>query len=227
MKINKLSIVIPVYNEKKTIEEILRRIEQVELGVGKEVILVVFGSQDGTREILKKYHEKCKIIFHEKNQGKGAALRTGFKEATGDYIVIQDADLEYDPNDFKKMIGVVEKKGAKVVYGSRVLTKNPKAGPLFYFGGRFLSWLANFLYGINITDEPTCYKMFDAGLLKSIPLECKKYEFCPEITTKIAKLKITIYEVPISYNPRSKKEGKKIGFKDGLVAIWTLVKYRF
>jgi glycosyltransferase involved in cell wall biosynthesis len=227
MKINKLSIVVPVYNEEKTIEEILRRIELVDLGIEKEIVLVDDGSSDKTREILGKYDGKFKIIFHDKNQGKGAALKTGFKEATGDYIVIQDADLEYDPNDFRKMIGVVEKKGAKVVFGSRILVKNPKAGPLFYFGGRFLSWLANFLYGINITDEPTCYKMFDAGLLKSIPLECSRYEFCPEIVAKIARLKIPIFEVPISYSPRNKKEGKKIGFKDGLVAVWTLMKYRF
>jgi glycosyltransferase involved in cell wall biosynthesis len=227
MKINKLSIVIPVYNEEKTLGGILARVEAVDLGVEKEIILLDDGSRDGSRGILNEYAGKHKVVFHEKNQGKGAALRTGFKETTGDYIVVQDADLEYDPEDFKKMIAVAEEKGARVVYGSRVLQKNPKAGAFFYFGGRFLSWLANFLYGIKITDEPTCYKMFETQLLKSIPLACEKFEFCPEITAKVARLGVPIYEVAISYNPRSKKEGKKIRFKDGLIAVWVLIKYRF
>lgn len=172
-------------------------------------------------------NEKLKIIFHEKNLGKGFAIRTGIKEVKGDIILIQDADLEYDPNEYYKLIEPILQGKTEVVYGSRVLKKNPKASLIFYLGGRFLSFVTNFLYGTKITDEPTCYKVFSTKLLKSINLECKRFEFCPEVTAKIAKKGYAIFEVPISYNPRSVKEGKKINWRDGVEAVWTLIKYKF
>lgn len=228
----KLSIIIPAYNEEKTIKIILERIEAVDLeNIEKEIIIVDDGSKDRTREILKEFKNKHKIILHDKNQGKGMALRTGFKEATGDYIVIQDADLEYDPQDFKKMIALAKGKGARVIYGSRRLgpgwQKNPKAGWFYHLGGVFLAWLTNLLYRTRITDEATCYKMFEAKLLKSIDLKCRGFEFCPEITAKVARQGIEIHEISITYVPRNIKEGKKIKFRDGLIAIWTLIKLRF
>ncbi len=228
----KLSIVIPVFNEKSTIAEILKRIEAVDLEMEKEIIIVDDFSTDGTRDILKKLDAgRYKIIFQEKNQGKGMALRTGFKEATGDFTVVQDADLEYDPNDFKILLNKILKENLQVVYGSRRLNRSyfheRHSGHLFALGGIFLTWLTNFLYGTKITDEPTCYKMFRTDLLKSIDLDCVRFEFCPEITAKIAKRGIEIKEVPISYFPRHKNEGKKINWKDGLEAVITLLKYRF
>jgi len=228
MKIKKLSIVVPAYNEKNTIEIILRHLEEVDIGVEKEIIVVDDGSKDETKDILLKYETKHKIFYHEKNQGKGSAVRTGLKNATGDYVVIQDADLEYDPNDFKRMLEYAETNNVEVVYGSRRLGKgkSPTAGWQYYLGGVFLTFLTNILYGANITDEATCYKMISRDVFGRIKLCATGFEFCPEITAKIARQKIKIHEIPISYNPRSKKEGKKIKLKDGLVAIWTLIKYR-
>ncbi len=229
---NKLSIVIPVYNEKDTIKEILAKIEQVDLGqVVKEIIVVDDCSTDGTRDVLKNFEDKYRIIYHEKNQGKGMGLRTGFKHATGDWIIVQDADMEYDPNDYKKLLIKAEEPNVEVVYGSRRLHHNyfneRHSGYIFAVGGIFLTWLINLLYNTKITDEPTCYKMFKTDLLKSIDLKCKRFEFCPEVTAKIAKRKIKIHEVPINYYPRHKNEGKKINWKDGVEAIWTLIKYKF
>ncbi|MDD4900805.1 MAG: glycosyltransferase family 2 protein [Patescibacteria group bacterium] len=227
----KLSIIIPVFNEKSTIAEIIKRIEAVDLGVAKEIIIVDDFSTDGTREILKSLENKYKIIYQTKNLGKGAALRAGFKQATGDWLVVQDADLEYDPADFKDMLKTIAKAGALVVYGSRRLEHNyfkrRHSGYIYACGGIFITWFTNLLYGTKITDEPTCYKMFRTDFLKSINLECKRFEFCPEITAKIARRGIKIYEVPISYRPRHKSEGKKINWRDGLEALWTLLKYRF
>jgi len=227
----KLSIIIPVFNEKNTVAELLKKVEAADLGVEKEIIIVDDFSTDGTREILKSYETKYKIIYHEKNRGKGRALRTGFAKATGDTVVVQDADLEYDPNDFKAMVAKMASCNAQVVYGSRRLNhsyfKSRHSGHIFAIGGIVLSWLTNLLYGIKITDEPTCYKMFKLDLLKSIDLECERFEFCPEITAKIAKRGIKIFEVPINYYPRHKNEGKKINFKDAVEAAWTLLKYRF
>ncbi|MBI4812160.1 glycosyltransferase family 2 protein [Candidatus Falkowbacteria bacterium] len=232
MKISKLSIVIPAYNEEKTLEGILGKVEAANFGhVEKEIIIIDDGSGDKTREILKKYENKYRVIYHDKNMGKGAAVRTGFGAATGDYVVVQDADLEYDPNDIAVMVKLAAEKDAGVVYGSRRLgllkKKNPMAGWVYHLGGRFLTLFANFLYGISITDEPTCYKMVSRRIIDRMELEANGFEFCPEITAKIARLGVPIHEVPISYNPRSVKEGKKIKFKDGLIAIWTLIKYRF
>lgn len=232
MKVKKVSVVMPVFNEVKTIEVILSRVLAVDFGeVEKEIIVVDDGSKDGTREILGKYESMCKILRHEKNQGKGAAMRSGFQIATGDYVVTQDADLEYDPNDIRKMIMEVEKKTAVAVYGSRVLNvngkKNKKAGWFYYLGGRGLSVLTNFLYGSNITDEPTGYKMIRKDVLDKLDMRSTGFEFCPELTAKIVKAGYKIEEVPISYSPRTKKEGKKIKLKDGLIAVWTLLKFRF
>ncbi|MEK7154430.1 MAG: glycosyltransferase family 2 protein [Patescibacteria group bacterium] len=227
----KLSIIIPVFNEKNTVAEILKKIETADLGVEKEIIIVDDFSTDGTREILKTAENKFKVFYHDKNFGKGMALRTGFKEMTGDLAVIQDADLEYDPNDFKILLNKIVDEDLQVVYGSRRLNrsylKERHSGHLFAIGGILLTWLTNFLYGTNITDEPTCYKMFRTDLLKNIDLKCVRFEFCPEITAKIAKQGIKIQEVPINYYPRHKNEGKKINWKDALEAVWTLLKYRF
>lgn len=230
MKINKLSIIISAYNEEKTIAEIIDRVEKAELGnVEKEIIIVNDGSLDNTEDIIKQYVERHIIVNYQKNKGKGVAIRAGIERASGDYVIIQDADLEYNPNDIKSLLVKAENKNAQVVYGSRNLDKgkNEKAGWSYYIGGVFLSWLANMLYGIKITDEPTCYKLINLKLLKELNLESVGFEFCPEVTGKIAKRKIKIYEVPISYHPRSKKQGKKIKLKDGIIATWVLIKNRF
>lgn len=228
----KLSIVVPVYNEKDTVLQILSKIDSVDLGpVEKEIIIVDDGSTDGTRELLRGLGDKYKILYQDKNRGKGAALRAGFKETTGYWIVVQDADLEYDPDDLKKLLQKIQEPDIKVVYGSRHLNKNyfteRRSGYLYALGGIFLTRLANILYGIKITDEPTCYKMFRADLLRNLNLECERFEFCPEVTAKIAKRKIKIYEVPIEYFPRHKNEGKKINWRDAAEAAWTLIKYKF
>jgi glycosyltransferase involved in cell wall biosynthesis len=224
----KLSIIIPCYNEKNTILDILGKIEVVSLD--KEIIIVDDCSTDGTREILKSLslNAKAKVYFHDQNQGKGAAIRTGIKHVEGDIVIIQDADLEYDPNDYYELVKPIVEGKAEVVYGSRLLHKGFSISYLrYYLGGLVLSWMTNLLYGIHITDEPTCYKVFKTEVLKGINLKCKRFEFCPEVTAKISKKKIKIYEVPISYDPRRLEEGKKIGWWDGVEAVWTLLKYRF
>ena len=228
LQIKKLSIVVPVYNEKNTIETILSRLESVDLGVEKEIIIIDDGSKDGTRDILKKHESRYKIIYHEINQGKGAAVRNGLKNMSGDYVVIQDADLEYNPSDFKRMLEYAKINNAEVVYGSRRLGKgkSPTAGWQYYLGGVFLTFLTNLLYGTEITDEATCYKMISRNVLNKFNLCSVGFEFCPEITAKIARRKIPIHEIPIDYTPRSKKEGKKIKLIDGFIAVWTLLKYK-
>ena len=231
----KLSVIIPVYNEKKTILEILRRVEEVNLShlkFEKEIIIIDDGSTDGTKEILVQLEDKnrYKIIYLPKNSGKGTAIRAGLREASGDYVIIQDADLEYDPEDYKKLLECALQNNADVVYGSRILDRqNPNKISYisYYLGGIFLSWITNILYRTKITDESACYKLFKVNVIKSIPLECKKFEFCPEITAKVAKKGIKIYEVPIKYYPRRKEEGKKIKWVDGFQALWTLIKYKF
>jgi dolichol-phosphate mannosyltransferase len=167
-----------------------------------------------------------KIIYHEKNKGKGAAIRTAIKHVTGDIVVIQDADLEYDPNDYVALVKPIMDGTTTVVYGSRQLgLSNKHSYVSFYLGGRLLTILTNLLYRSHITDEPTCYKVFKSETLKSIPLNCARFEFCPEVTAKVLKRKIQIVELPIHYYPRKKEEGKKIKWKDGVHAIWTLLKY--
>jgi dolichol-phosphate mannosyltransferase len=223
----KLSVIIPAYNEEKTISTILE--EVLAVPIDKEVIVVNDASNDQTGKILDGFaaNGKIRIITHPSNSGKGSAIRTGIKHATGDIIIIQDADLEYDPNDYQAVIQPIIDGKTAVSYGSRLSgARNKHSYVSFYLGGRLLSLLANFLYGSNITDEPTCYKAFKADLLKSIPLECTRFEFCPEITAKVLRRKLEIYEVPIHYYPRSKEEGKKIRWSDGIEAIWTLIKYK-
>lgn len=226
-----LSIIIPAYNEENTILEILKRIEAANLNNSsfeKEIIIVDDGSTDGTRDILGKLESKYKIIYHSENQGKGAAIRTSLKYISGDYVIIQDADLEYDPQDYKKLLECAKKNNAQVVYGSRRLNpKNKFSHFSYYLGGTFLTWLTNILYGTKITDESTGYKLFKTETIKSLPLKCQRFEFCPEVTAKIIKRNIKIYEVPIQYYPRRIEEGKKVKWRDGLQALWVLVKNKF
>lgn len=228
----KLSVVIPVYNEAKTIETIIKRVSAVE--VEKEIIIVDDFSTDGTREILKKIHDNgVKVEFHCQNMGKGAALRTGFKLATGDAVVVQDADLEYDPRDFVKLLEPIESGAALAVYGSRFLTREhiPHCARPFYLthflGNKVLNFLLNALYRAKITDMETCYKLIKREVLDSIVLSARRFEIEPEITAQLLKKGIKIHEVPISYHPRDYKEGKKISWKDGISAIAVLLKYRF
>jgi dolichol-phosphate mannosyltransferase len=221
----KLSVLIPIYNEKGTIEELLKKVNQVQ--IDKEIIVADDGSTDGTRDILQSLHDLYdKLILLPKNTGKGFAIRTALEQALGDIIIIQDGDLEYDPNDYYKLIQPILDGKADVVYGSRNLRSHMHSYYRYYIGGKFLTVLTNFLFHSKISDEPTCYKVFKSEILKSLNLKCKKFEFCPEVTAKILKKGYPIFEVPISYSPRKFINGKKIKFKDGLHAIWTLIKYR-
>lgn len=226
----KLSIIIPVFNEEKTISEILKRVEAVNLdNWEKEIIVVNDGSTDETEKIIEKLLNNKFIVYfkHDKNQGKGAAIKTGLEKATGDFVLIQDADLEYDPNDYQKLLKLIEE-GSVVVYGSRNLDKNTQRGYFFYFlGGKLITTFCNLLFGSKLTDINTGYKLFKTEIIKSLNLQSKGFEFCEEVTAKILKRKIPIKEIAISYHPRTFKEGKKIKFKDGLIAILTLLKYRF
>jgi glycosyltransferase involved in cell wall biosynthesis len=205
-----LSVLIPAYNEVNNIQDILKKI--LDISIPKEIIVVDDGSTDGTRKLLETLKSDIiKVVFHEKNQGKGQAIRTAIEHSKGDIIIIQDADLEYDPQDYHKLIPVIESGKEKVVYGSRFLNKQNKHSYFsFFLGGQVVTWITNILYFQTLTDEPTCYKVFDAKLLKSIKLNCTGFEFCPEVTAKIAKLGYKIPEVPISYYPRSISEGKKL-----------------
>jgi len=225
----KLSVVIPAYNEANTIAEIIDRVQKVEVGLEKEIIVVDDGSTDGTREILKNLTaDNLKIIFHERNQGKGAALRTGFSQATGDIILVQDADLEYDPLDYPRLLEPILKGLADVVYGSRFLG-GPHRVLLFwhYVGNKFLTTLCNLCANLNLTDMETCYKVFRREVLTKINLKSKRFGFEPEITIKVGKLGCRVYEVPISYYGRDYQEGKKITWKDGLAAIFHILRFRF
>jgi glycosyltransferase involved in cell wall biosynthesis len=224
----KLSVIIPAYNEINTIEKILEKVKDVK--ISKEIIVIDDGSTDGTREYLKKLKDKdLKIIFHEKNSGKSSAVRTGIKEAKGDITIIQDADLEYDPQDYYKLIKPIQEGKYKVVYGTRypVVSKMFNLTHRFFLANRILTIMTNILYNAKITDEPTCYKVFDTKVLQSLNLKSKRFEFCPEVTAKVRKKGYKIFEVSINYYPRTIKEGKKINWKDGIEAVWTLIKYRF
>ena len=224
----KLSVLIPAYNEIETINEILAIIKSVALSLKLEIIIVDDGSTDGTREYLKEVDDSdIKVFFHPKNYGKGKAIRTAFEKSTGDIILIQDADLEYDPNDYIPLLKPIISGDAEVVYGNRRgLGSMEKSYARFYWGGRLLTALTNLLYQTSIHDEPVCYKVFKRNVLDNITLKCERFEFCPEVTAKVAKAGYKIYEVPISYKPRKITQGKKINWKDGVHAIWTLVKYR-
>jgi glycosyltransferase involved in cell wall biosynthesis len=227
-----LTILMPVYNEAKTILEIIKRVEAAQIGnVNKELVIVDDCSKDGTRDVLKKLAEegKYKIYFHSHNMGKGAALRTALTYASGDIIIIQDADLEYDPNEYAELLVPVLEGRADVVYGSRLSGgKTVRAFNYFhYLGNKFLTFLTNVLYNTILTDMETCYKVFRADVIKNIQIKSNRFDFEPEITAKILKRKYKLYEMPISYSGRDFNEGKKISWKDGFAAVWALVKYRF
>jgi glycosyltransferase involved in cell wall biosynthesis len=228
-----LSILIPVYNEAKTVLELLRRVNEAHsAAMAKELIIVDDGSTDGTTDLLKnldaeKYN--AKIFFHERNYGKGAALRTAQPHATGDIIMIQDADLEYDPSEYSQLLDPILSGRADVVYGSRLSGGRPtRAFKIMHLlGNRFLSLLTNLLYDSTLTDMETCYKVMRAPIFKRIKIKSNRFDFEPEITAKLLKQKVRLYEMSISYYGRDYDEGKKITWKDGFAAIWTLLKYRF
>lgn len=223
-----VSIVIPVYNEKNTIYKLLERVKNAGTGnFTKEIVIVDDASTDGTKSILENLNDpSIKVVYHEKNQGKGTALRTGFTEISGNVVIIQDADLEYDPSEYIKLLAPIERKISNVVYGSRYISTDMRKS--IPFGTWFLTSVTNLLYGSSLTDEPTCYKAFRREVLYGLDLKCKRFEFCPEFTAKVLKLGMNIYEVPISYHRRTKAEGKKLKwFRDGFEALWTLVRYRF
>ncbi len=223
-----LSVIIPVFNEIRTIEELLRRVKAV--AVDKEIIIVDDGSTDGTREYLRSLEREkgLQVLFHTKNMGKGAAIRQAIPHVRGDIVIIQDADLELDPQDYHEVIAPIVEGRARVVYGSRYIKPgNDVPFTRYKLGVLVLTALANLLYGAGITDEATCYKAFKADLLKSLPLKCRRFDFCPEVTAKVRKRGHRIVEVPISFHYRKVKEGKKIGWKDGLEAVLMLIIYRF
>jgi glycosyltransferase involved in cell wall biosynthesis len=222
----KLSVIIPVYNERNTLQEILRRVNSVP--VEKEVILVDDYSTDGTRDLLRQMEKAgAKVLYHERNLGKGAALRTGFQHATGNYVIVQDADMEYDPNDYPKLLQPILEGRADVVYGSRFSGDYRNMTSLHRLGNQFLTVITNILYRTSITDMETCYKLFKRETIQGIRIECNRFNFEPEITAKILKRKLRVVEVPISYSGRDFSEGKKITWRDGISALWALFKYRF
>lgn len=221
-----LSVVIPVYNEKDTIREIIKRVEAVP--VDKEIIVVDDFSTDGTREILSKIENQgIMVIYHEKNMGKGAALRTGFGVTAGDIVIIQDADLEYDPQEYPKLIKPILDGKADAVYGSRFMGSEPHR--VFYFwhmvGNKLLTLLSNMFTNLSLTDMETCFKVFKKEVIRKITIEENRFGFEPEITAKLAKMDIRLFEVGISYYGRNYKEGKKIGWKDGISALRAIIKY--
>jgi glycosyltransferase involved in cell wall biosynthesis len=226
----KLSIIIPVFNEEKTIGEIIRRTDNVKINFEKEIIAVNDGSLDRTKDVLNQLREKYNFILleHQKNQGKGAAIKTGISRATGDFILIQDADLEYDPNDYPVLLEPILKGEANVVYGSRILMKNSYSLKSYFWGGQFLTFVFNFLFNEKLTDINTGYKVFAKEVLEKINLKENDFAFCEEVTCKVKKLGYKIKEVPIHYYPRDFKEGKKIRWwKDGFKGLFTILKYKF
>jgi glycosyltransferase involved in cell wall biosynthesis len=224
----KLSIVIPVYNEQSTVSQIVARCRALPLD--KEIVVVDDGSSDGTRDILKKEEGVggVRVILHEKNRGKGAAVRTGIEAATGDILVIQDADLEYMPEEFPALVQPIAEGWADVVYGSRFLGTHRVFKVVHFMGNKFLTYVTNILYDTMLSDMETCYKAFRTEIIKSIKLKSDRFNFEPEITAKIfKKKKLRVYEMPISYHGRDYDEGKKITWFDGIPALWALIKYRF
>lgn len=228
----KLSIIMPVYNEKDTLLEILRRVQAVDLaalGLHKEIILIDDQSKDGTRELYKSINSpNVRIFFHDVNQGKGAAIRTGLQHATGDIVMIQDADLEYNPAEYPKLLKPILDGNSSVVYGSRLMHTDMKNMYwLHYLGNKFLSLATTVLYGTRITDMETCYKVMKRDVVQRLTLRARRFDFEPEITAKILKAGHKILEVPITFEARAFEDGKKITWRDGVKALWYLFRYRF
>jgi glycosyltransferase involved in cell wall biosynthesis len=224
----KLSVIMPIFNELNTLAEIVKRVQ--ETGLADEIVLVDDGSTDGTRNLVHGYQGKegFTVVLHEENQGKGAAVRSGFLAAKGDIFLIQDADLEYDPQEYPKLLKPIEDGLADVVYGSRFLGASRRVAMFWHMiANRLLTLFTNILYDTILSDMETGYKVFKREVVQDMPLHAKRFEFEPEFTAKILKRDYRIFEVPISFNPRDYEEGKKIGLSDAFEAIWALVKYRF
>ena len=223
-----LSVIVPAFNERNTIHEALRRLRDADFPLEREIIVVDDGSSDGTDEIVKRSVDSTvRLVAHPVNRGKGAAIRSGIEEAEGDLIVIQDADLEYDPRDLAKLVRPLMEGQARVVYGSRFTGERRNMFFWHWVGNRFLTLVTNVLYNTTLSDMETCYKMFDAGLLRRIQLNSDRFDFEPEVTAKVLRLGERIWEVPITYAGREISEGKKITWRDGIPALWALVRYRF
>jgi len=224
-----LSVIIPVYNEKNTIKDVVKSV--IDLDIVKEIIIVDDASNDGTREILEKtdFGKNVKKIFHEKNTGKGSAVRSAVREITGEVIAIQDADLEYDPRELIELCGPIKKGVADVVYGSRLWGGKPQRVYMFWhlMGNRLLSLVTDILYNATLTDIETCYKVFKSDIFKKMDIQSNGFSMEPELTAKVLKMKLRVYEMPISYYGRTYQEGKKITWKHGFSALWTLLKYKF
>ena len=229
----KLSVIIPVYNESRTIREIIQRVQAV--GLADEIVVVDDGSTDGTRQVLSELGSagqplrfSLRVILHEKNQGKGAAVYTGIQNASGDVILVQDADLEYDPRDIPALLKPLQEGIADVVYGSRFLG-GPRRPTMFWHmvANQLLTLMTNILYDTILTDMETGYKLFRRQVVANMKIRSRRFDFEPEFTAKVLKMKARIFEVPITFNPRDYNEGKKIGLKDAFIAVWTLLKYRF
>lgn len=224
-----LSVLLPVYNERETFPRLLETVRAV--AIDKEILILDDGSTDGTRQLIESQVEgidpNVRVFYHEKNRGKGAALRSLIPHARGEYSIVQDGDLEYDPQDYLTILEAFQTGGADIVYGSRFLTGWPRMRPANRIVNVLLAWMVRLLYGTPMSDEATCYKAFRTEILKCIPLRCTRFEFCPEVTAKVLRRGHSIVEVPIHYSARTLAEGKKIRWTDGVAAIWSLIKYRF